>query len=268
VSTLNRSPCSFAAHVALWPRVLVGYPAAGHDWRLYVTPAELETAAAAAGLQLEQRDTAALLPTFWPRLSALGREGTWHGVVGASLPTMNRRQGRLVGRAAARGLIRAERARVDLVTSSPRWCQVATYAAPHEQSWERRRATELNGPSRRKIDNMGLTKGPLHRGRWDPWGALEAAEAVAAACPAHQQAFPTALLTPLPTQGISSRCGARRWRSAGPTWRGCTSRAGGMGRRRRTSRGSLPRCAWRTGASSRRQTRTCSASPRNRTVEP
>jgi hypothetical protein len=118
VSTLNRSPCSFAAHVALWPRVLVGYPAAGHDWRLYVTPAELETAAAAAGLQLEQRDTAALLPTFWPRLSALGREGTWHGVVGASLPTMNRRQGRLVGRAAARGLIRAERARVDLVTSS------------------------------------------------------------------------------------------------------------------------------------------------------
>jgi len=48
-----------------------------------VTPAELATAAAAAGLELVESDTTALVPTFWPRFTALGKEGTWHGVVGA-----------------------------------------------------------------------------------------------------------------------------------------------------------------------------------------
>ena len=32
VSTLNRSPCAYVAHKALWPRVLVCYPKEGHDW--------------------------------------------------------------------------------------------------------------------------------------------------------------------------------------------------------------------------------------------
>jgi hypothetical protein len=50
---------------------------------MYVTPAELATAAAAAGLELVESDTTALVPTFWPRFTALGKEGSWHGVVGA-----------------------------------------------------------------------------------------------------------------------------------------------------------------------------------------
>ncbi|MEX2518322.1 MAG: bifunctional 2-polyprenyl-6-hydroxyphenol methylase/3-demethylubiquinol 3-O-methyltransferase UbiG, partial [Paracoccaceae bacterium] len=73
LSTLNRTPESYAAAILGAERLLRWLPQGTHDWRKFPTPEELETALAEAGLEVV--DAKGMLPDL--------RRGGWR--IGESL---------------------------------------------------------------------------------------------------------------------------------------------------------------------------------------